>query len=285
MNCLRGVFKITFLERVLVAATQGKSQFSAVGRLTPNNYQYQQGSIRKATRNGIVYQFDLSDKVDWYNYFGFEEEDRNNFFKQLKSGMIVLDVGANMGEFSLKTAQKIGVAGRVFSFEPDPVNFKRLENNIQLNPNLASRINAYNFGLGNIAGRMQLAVVNRSNLGMNRITHVNVDVASSAEIEIKTLNEFAPLEKIESIHWIKIDVEGFELKVLKGATEIIKKFRPSLFIELGDNNLREQGDSAPELIAWLESMNYEVTHSISGVVLNRAEDYSNLQFDVFALPN
>ena len=79
-----------------------------------------------------------------------------------------------------------------------------------------------------------------------------------------TLDSFFAKEQMKRIDLIKIDVEGFEMKVLYGATDCVERFRPVLFLELCDANLREQGSSAVELLQWLEARDYGVCDAISG---------------------
>lgn len=268
-------------EVALATLTRGKTFGSMITRLVPNHYQYSKGSRRKVVRNRISYLFDLSDMVDWFNYFGFKEIERENYYKLLKSNDVVIDVGANIGEFSLKTAQLIGRLGRVYAFEPDPENFERMKKNVSLNPELSLRISARNLGLGETQGQVKLAVVNSTNRGMNRVVN---DAAQFANVPLTTIDMFAKSEHIHQINWIKIDVEGYELKVLKGAKETLEQLRPSLFIELDDNNLRQQMSSASALIDWLQKLNYKITDAAGGKELTPTDNFKNCHLDIFAVP-
>jgi len=270
------------LEKLLANQTQGKLPDSVIGRLAPNNYQYKPGSIRIATRNGITFRFDLNDMVDWFNYFGFKELERDNLFKALKPGDVVIDVGANMGEFSLKVSQLVGERGKVISFEPDPVNFQRLQTNFSLNPELAARIEVHNVGLGEFPGTVNLSVVNESNRGMNRVVK---DALNFNSITINTLDNIVLSGQLTKLDWIKIDVEGFEMNVLKGAEQAILQFKPSLFIELDDKNLREQNSSASDLVNWLTERGYIVTIAQSNQVLQSTDNFINCHYDILAIPD
>jgi FkbM family methyltransferase len=279
---MRQVFMLAPFEKFLAKQTLGKLPDSLLGRLVPNNYQYKPGSIRVAGRNGITFRFDLNDMVDWFNYFGFKELERDKIFTLLKPDDVLLDVGANMGEFSLKVAQLVGLGGKVISFEPDPVNYQRLQTNFSLNPELAARIKVHNVGLGEFPGTVNLSVVNESNRGMNRVVR---DAVNFNSITINRLDNIVLSEQMTKVDWIKIDVEGFEMNVLKGAEQTIQQFRPSLFIELDDKNLREQNSSASELVNWLNEGGYKVTIAKSGEELKSTTDFSNCHYDVLAIPS
>jgi FkbM family methyltransferase len=282
LNELRRIFMLAPLEKLLANQTQGKLPDSMLGRLVPNNYQYKPGSIRVAERNGITFRFDLNDMVDWFNYFGFKELERDKLFTLLKPDDVLIDVGANMGEFSLKVAQLLGKGGKVVSFEPDLVNYQRLQTNFSLNPELAARITLHNFGLGEFPGTVNLSIVNESNRGMNRVVK---DAVNFNSITINTLDNIVLSEQMTKVDWIKIDVEGFEMNVLKGARLTIQQFKPSLFIELDDKNLREQNSSASELVSWLNESGYTLTIARSGEELKSTTDFSNCHYDVLAIPS
>jgi FkbM family methyltransferase len=269
------------LEKLLATQTQNKLPDSLVGRLVPNNYQYKPGSIRVAARNGIIYCFDLNDMVDWFNYFGFKELEREKLFSLLKADDVVIDVGANMGEFSLKVSRLVGNGGRVISFEPDPVNYQRLKTNFSFNPQLAARVKVHNVGLGEFPGTVNLSVVNESNRGMNRVVK---DAVNFNSISINTLDNVLLPEQLTKVDWIKIDVEGFEMNVLKGAEHTIQQFKPSLFIELDDKNLQEQNSSASELVNWLIERGYFVTIARTGTELKSTSDFTNCHYDILARP-
>ena len=73
-NIFRRIFKLTFIESLLVKKTQGKAFDSFIGKLVPSNYMYSHNSIRLVQREGINYKLDISDLVDHFIYFGFRED-------------------------------------------------------------------------------------------------------------------------------------------------------------------------------------------------------------------
>ena len=280
LNLVRQVFRLPLLEKALTKLTLGKSPDDLISRLPANHYQYPKFSFRNVVRDGINYKLDLSDAVDWYIYFGFREQSRMKLYALVKPGDVVFDIGANVGDITLHLAKITGEKGAVFSFEPDPFNFKRFKENVGLNT--FKNIHANNLGLGNKAGKFKMALFRTDNRGMTRI----VDTPSSAvhaEVEITTLDEFLNSHLLPPrVNLVKIDVEGYETNVLKGATQFLQKYKPVLFIEVVDDHLREQHTTARELVSLLESLNYTCKHSETGKPFTSANDFTNCHFDLIA---
>ncbi len=238
----------------------------------PRHTDYNKDSLRKVVRKKISYQLDLSDWVEWNIFFKNEVEPREDLFKKVKPGMLVFDIGANMGETSLNIAKQVGVTGRVFSFEPSPINFKKCLTNISLNENLKNRINLFNVALGEKEGVAFLQTRDEHNLGMNAIGVTGI------QIQMNTLDNIFFEEKIQHCDLIKMDVEGFELKVLKGAEQILKKFKPILFLELNQQLLQQQGNSVSSLISLLKNHNYKIVEPIVS-----EEELTKGHYDIIAV--
>jgi len=151
------------------------------------------------------------------------------YYKRLvRNGDIVFDIGANMGSMTIPLANHAGSAGRVFSFEPGPVLFKRLETNVMLNPRLKERIECVRLGLSNQKGSLfwqeEMSTVNRGNAYLsNDKTGTRVDV-----IELDT---FVTKRNIQKLDFMKIDVEGMELEVIQGGGNSIARFLPIILFE------------------------------------------------------
>ena len=263
------------IENILVKLTINKEFGTFVTKLPPNHCQYKKHSIRNVSRNGINYYLDISDLIDWFIYWGFQEVSMKKLFSLIREGDYVVDVGANVGAVTLNAAKLVGDKGRVFSFEPDPVNFIRLQRNFSLNK--FDNIKLTSKALGDIEGKGFIRVVTERNLGGNRLS------TTGTPIEIITLDDFIKREKINRVDLIKIDTEGYEMHVLKGAIQTLKTFKPKLFIEIDDNNLKEQGASALELIKYLENLGYKLTNAETDKEVNAKQDFSNCHFDAIGL--
>lgn len=150
-----------------------------------------------------------------HNY-GEYNPDETEMIISLAKGLC-LDIGANFGVMT----QALEANGfECIAFEPQPYVFKILEKNVKL---------AYNYGLGEVAGVFQMPKIfdgDRANYGGNAILDHEV-LGATIEIEVKTLDSF----NFENVGFMKIDVEGFEEKVLQGGIETIKRCRPVMYIE------------------------------------------------------
>lgn len=255
----------------------GKDTRSLIARLVPNNYQYPAGSDRTFEYQGIKLSLDIHDYVSHYLYFGFKDRSHEKLMSLVKAGDTVLDVGTNYGSTILQFAKIITENGRAYGFEPDPVNFAICAKNLGLNN--FHHISVENIGLGREAGEATLVVDTESNRGGNRIG-IASEGKESARVKITSLDDWVANNNLAKIDLIKIDVEGYEMEVLAGARELLKTFSPALFIEIDDNNLRQQGASAKEAVMFLEDYGYSITHSESGNVLSSKDDFSGCHFDI-----
>lgn len=150
--------------------------------------------------------------------------------KYLKPDFTYLDCGANIGNHSLFFAC-IAKAKKVFSFEGNPPTYNILAKNIELN-NLQDKVNAYNCVLGEKEGFAQISHCDLLNIG-------GTDFAESKDqngIEMKALDSFPFGEKID---FVKMDVEGFEYHVLKGAKNLLLKDKPILWVEIFSSNYQQ----------------------------------------------
>lgn len=153
----------------------------------------------------------------------------------IKSGDTVLDIGSNIGGFTIPFSKKVGSTGQVFAFEPQPEIFKILRKNIVLNE--AKNIKSFPVGLSNKKETIKLKKIKYDQIGnFGGVTlkdeKQNLKCVSSLNefynVKIKKLDNF---DEIKKCNLIKIDVEGMEINTLEGAKEIIKKNRPILFLE------------------------------------------------------
>jgi len=142
-------------------------------------------------------------------------------FQNNLSGKTVIDIGANIGNHSLFFALKTDVK-RVYAFEPVKESFEILEKNVKIN-NLMDKVIINNYALGDKEARVDKEEFNIRHLGATSVFE-----SENGEMEEKTLDG---MKMEDVIALIKIDVEGFEEKVIKGAMDTIKKYKPILMIE------------------------------------------------------
>ncbi len=162
---------------------------------------------------------------------------------------VALDIGANIGNHSIFFAKKFK---KVYSFEPNPVTYEVLK----INSNYAAEyknVIPVNFGLSDIEGSLPFCI-NPSNIGGSSIIDENSpQIKHSTQINVMTLDEFSEL-KDASVALIKIDVEGHELRVLKGAKTTISREMPAILFEQGAAEITEGSSS---VIRYLDEIGYE----------------------------
>ena len=276
----RLVFRNRLMESVLFSFTNGKSWDELIAKVPANYYQYPKGSWRIVERNGLHYQLDISDYMQWLIYFGIKAEPREKLYGLIKPGMHILDIGANIGETSMAFSKLTGASGSVFSFEPDPQTFERLTKHLELNR--CSNVSSVNKGLGKEEGELLLEE-GENNSGGNRISP-GQQSKQGKKIAITTLDKFSKANSISKIDFIKIDVEGYEYHVLLGAEATIDNYRPAFFIELVDDFLKDQGASSHMLVEFLQRKKYSITNANNGSVVSTENDFTHTHFDIIAIP-
>jgi FkbM family methyltransferase len=181
----------------------------------------------------------------WERMFSEELEKVKEYIKR---GDTVIDVGGNIGFFVLILNELLGNEGNIFSFEPSKRLKERLEKTIKINN--IKNVTIVNLALGESEGKTTLHY-NPKQTGLSSIITDFEKGSVSEEIQITSLDKF--YENIQSrISFIKIDTEGYEPQVLKGARKIISRNKPTIYIELGG----EYQDSSAEALKILKELNY-----------------------------
>ena len=152
-------------------------------------------------------------------------------FYSLKPSDIVVDVGANIGAFAIKAAFEVAPAGHVFAVEPASSNFRLLERNIEIN-SLEDSCTAMHcaFGSSTSTGRLHIYTRGASNSLVNRELEGTLKSLGTEDVQIDTLDNVL-FNKLTRLDFLKVDVEGFELEVLKGAEKTLSKFHPKIALE------------------------------------------------------
>jgi FkbM family methyltransferase len=169
-----------------------------------------------------------------------------------KAGDIFIDVGAHTGWYTIHSAKAVGSAGRVIALEPDDSNRRQLERNLSLNK-------ITNYSIVPSAAWSRSGAVQWS-LGEVSVWHKIDEARGTKTVPAITLNELVSQLSLPRVDWIKMDIEGAEVEAIKGADEVIKRFRPILFIEI-----HETFESVKRLLAGLG-------YSIDNVEFDQAPD-------------
>ena len=195
-------------------------------------------------------------------YYGtYEKEERDVILSHVRDGMVALDVGANLGYFTLLMASLVGPQGRVLAFEPNPRMHRLLSENVVLNPELNDgRLKLIQAAVSDKAGRMQFfcPVAGHEGVGGLKDTR-RAPLDSVVDVEVVTLDQLARQENLTRLDFIKLDIEGGELGFFKGASKVLGTLRPFILYEATDKNSAHYGYKAEELHTYLRGLGYEIS--------------------------
>jgi FkbM family methyltransferase len=183
---------------------------------------------------------------------------RGMFAPHVPSDGVILDVGAHAGQFS-KLFARMAPAGHVYAFEPSAyarsimvpaLRFNRIRN-VTLTP----------VGLSDSAARLTLHTpLKRSSALGYGVAHLGFDGADGVTFEqtvnLTTLDAFAAQQDFSRLDLIKADIEGWEMRALRGGQHTLTRFRPTLYLEIDGALLARAGDSPEALFDWLHALGY-----------------------------
>lgn len=177
----------------------------------------------------------------------------------LAPDMTLIDVGANIGEYTLHGCRLVP-RGRVVSFEPSWVHAV-LEQNLAIND--CHNVEAFKMGLSDRPGRMRLyspppGDSDSFNEGLSSFFHRGGRGESGAWVEVETLDRMADRLQLQRVGVVKIDVEGSELFVLRGARGVLNRFKPKLLLELNPATSRAAGYGIGDVLDLLAEHGYRV---------------------------
>lgn len=277
LNIFRSVFKISIFENLIVRTTQGKKLNNFFVKLLPANYQYPKGSFRKVFRQGSWFNLDISDYMDYIIYYGIDSENREPLERIITNNITILDIGVNIGETLLLFANKNN-QGKVYGFEPVPYLYERAKVNISLNK--YENIILNNMALSDKEEELYFDLPTNFNSG--GINMHKIQPSSNAQIVIaSTIDNYIEKNGITKVDLIKIDVEGFEMNVLKGGMETINKHKPKMFIEISENNLISKNSSSKEIMTFLSGIGYNLLNTYTNTKINPNDDFTNCHFDLY----
>ncbi len=177
----------------------------------------------------------------------------------LKPGMTFIDIGANMGLYTLFAAQKVGPCGIVVAIEPSNRDFARLEDHIRLNRLV--NIRPLQVAVSDCAGEADLLLATEEHSGHNTLGNFGYDSViplGKQRVHTERLDDIVSRLGLQQVDIIKIDVEGAEFLALQGAQETIKQFRPVVLTELSDRTLKHQGCHSGQIWEFLTREGYRI---------------------------
>jgi FkbM family methyltransferase len=155
--------------------------------------------------------------------------------------VVVFDIGANCGQFSLLCMSEVKrkfphTKISIHAFEPNPYVFERLNQNLELNKKLADNIKHFQKGIGEKKATLEIQMPLRNSGAGSLLRNYEHEPNEIHLVDIVSLDEHISKELItEKVAFLKIDVEGFEPKVLMGANKTISNNLPDIYIEMGQS--------------------------------------------------
>lgn len=186
----------------------------------------------------------------------FEETERRFVESYLQPGMTFLDIGAHHGLYTLLASRRVRAAGRVIAFEPSPRERKFLARHVRLNR--CRNVTIQPFALGNHTGTGKLFLIEGRETGCNSLRPPEVkDPIREMIVPIRRLDQVLEKLSIEQVDLIKLDAEGGELDILRGAGRVLERSpRPVILAEVQDIRTRPWGYEANEILRYLSQRGY-----------------------------
>lgn len=193
--------------------------------------------------------------------------------REIPVGGVVFDCGANLGTHAVAYARKLGKKGTLICIEAGKDAFACLANNAK---KFECQTLCLNSALSDVHGTWLTHLTDEKNVGGSRI----VDFQPKGDkIWTVTIDSLVKDGNINRCDFIKLDIEGFELKALKGAVETLSRFKPTLMIEMNSGRLKENGATYADIHTFLDRNAYQFSNPL------QAECHAgSLQYDILAKP-
>lgn len=191
----------------------------------------------------------------------YSKHDINILSTYLKNGGYFIDVGANIGWYTIIASKLIGDNGKVITFEPEPNNCRILNKNIHNNG--CDNININTLGLGDESGIVPF-YLNPENFGDHSIsstTHLrcfNPKDPKEIKVSMIRLDTYLDIDEFKKVGLIKLDVQGSEAKALRGMARLLEKYKPPILMEYSPAHLYSAGSSPFEIFAIIDIYNYKI---------------------------
>jgi FkbM family methyltransferase len=203
------------------------------------------------TRQGLRWVLDPSD-FPQENLFWLGESDRWELLharRMVGPGAVIFDVGANFGYYALMLAAGLRKDCEVHAFEPTEATFQRLSRHIALNE--MDCIHAHRLALSDAPGTASMH-------GREHNSGAAFLELGEGEVRVSTLDEFVAERGLRRLDFMKIDVEGFEERVLRGGERVLRELRPHILFEVQPITLERAGSSVDRLATLLTSHGYRL---------------------------
>jgi FkbM family methyltransferase len=251
--------KLTFLPRGRIGVsinklfTTGKSDTNCIVQFKANNNLTYICDLRSSTEN----------YVPWTGEY--EGITLKNILPIIPKDMNALDIGANVGYWSLNLAQTVNLTQKVFAFEPIKSNYERIVEHLKVNK-MENKVTVFNVGLGDKIDRADFNISELDKSNKSKTFNASLRQSVTGVCDIVTLDSLVEENNIVNIGFIKIDVEGYEIKALRGAKNFLEQNRPIIYGEFTPNLIESVHDKPEEIFNLLQDYYFyqeNVDHSFT----------------------
>ncbi len=273
----RFLFKISFL----------KPHFFGIHKRFFLPFNLFKGVVRTIKfKNDILLKLEISDWVQENLYFLDAYEDSELLFMKsiLKDGSIFIDIGANIGLYSLIASKLVKENGNIYAFEPYPKNRKVFNENITLNN--FKNITVESFAITDKESEITL-FYNNENANLGMVSAYITDSDNALKVKTISLDSYVKKQQITKIDFIKLDIEGGEYTALLGMQNVLANFSPILMIEILDYVPFAKNTNQDKIVSFLAKFEYQKWFINNDGTLSKSQKNTNRMNFIFTkkIPN
>lgn len=233
-------------------------------------------------KDGRSYNYDPCSRIDRLYSLPFKGEfeagETELCRKIIKNGDVCVDVGASFGWYTILFSNLVGVNGHVHAFEPVRLNYNSLSENIDLNK--ISNITANNVALGESNRGAKIFVSDVDTSGSLKLRDYRRSYLEE-HVVVTTLDGYVGGNMIPAVDFIKADIEGAELLMLRGAREVIAKHLPILFLEIQAHSTALFNYSPADIMGFLCDLGYDRYVNKGGFLSDAKNIYEGKEYNFF----
>lgn len=217
---------------------------------------------RVITRNGIRFDVDLAEGIDLslFIFGSFQKWVIDGSLLPVKNDFCAIDIGANIGAICLPLASR-NAGARIIAVEPTDHAYKRLLRNIELNPDLKPRIKPVQAFMGDGAGDTTGLIAYpswRLDDAAGARHEVHLGQAHEVKCPMISIDILAQQEGLAHLDFIKIDTDGYELEILRGGRQSIKRWKPVIVFEFIFYENEKRGHSFADFVSLFDELSYDI---------------------------
>jgi FkbM family methyltransferase len=234
---------------------------AAVGVFDDGRWKGAPQRVIRGKLHGYRMRLGLSEWSERQTYFlgrYFDLGTQHFLMHALAPGDTLIDVGGNIGMITLLGAHRVGPAGKVITFEPNPEAADRIAETLRENG--IGNVTLHRVALSDQPGRFTLSVIT-AHTGMGTLAEVEEQhkplVSARHEVEVMRGDDVIGPTPLPGAVTMKMDIEGFEFRALRGMIQTLRRYRPAIITEVSEHHLRRAGASPKEMFELLHAEGYK----------------------------